>query len=80
MFLRADGSAGNVRSFHHPHGRYLAAFRKAGLDVLDCVEPCLEEEDLQALSGGLSGLAEEAFRSAWVGIPNALLWELMPRS
>ncbi len=80
LFLRADSSAGNVESFHHAHGRYLAAFRKAGLDVLQCVEPCLEEEDLQALSGGLSTLAEEAFRSAWIGIPNALVWELRPRA
>ncbi len=80
LFIRADGSVGNVESFHHPHGRYLAAFRKAGLEVLECVEPCLEEEDLQVLSGGLSTLAEEAFRLAWIGVPNALVWELMPRA
>ncbi len=53
--------------------------RKAGLEVIDCVEPPLEWEDLAALSGGLAGLAEEAFRSAWVGIPNALVWELVSR-
>lgn len=80
FFIGADGSAGNVQSFHHPHGRYLAAFREADLEVMDCVEPPLEEEDLAALSGGLVGLAEEAFRSAWVGIPNALVWELTRRS
>ena len=77
FFIGADGTAGNVQTFHHPHGRYLAAFRKAGLEVVDCVEPPLEREDLAALSGGLVGLAEEAFRSAWVGIPNALVFELV---
>ena len=76
LFLEADGSAGNVRTFHHSHGEYLAAFRQVGLEVVRCVEPTLEEQDMLALSGGLVSLAEEAFRSAWVGIPNALVWEL----
>jgi SAM-dependent methyltransferase len=80
LFIEAGGSLGNVRSFHHPHGRYLAAFRQAGLEVVDCVEPALEEEDLAPLSGGLSAIAEEAFRSAWVGLPNALVWELARRA
>jgi len=79
FFVGADGAAGNVRSFHHGHGRYHAAFRQADLEVMDCVEPQLEEEDLAALSGGLVAFAEEAFRSAWVGIPNALVWELLRR-
>src|SRR5512132_2072125 len=30
FFVDASGCAGNVRSFHHPHARYLAAFRRAG--------------------------------------------------
>jgi ubiquinone/menaquinone biosynthesis C-methylase UbiE len=76
LFIEADGSAGNVRSFHHSHADYLSAFRAAGLEVVRCVEPALEEEDLAALSGGLLSLAEEAFRTAWIGIPNALVWEL----
>ena len=79
LFIEADGSVGNVRTFHHTHARYLAAFRELGLEVVDCVEPPLEEEDLASLSGGLSSLAEEAFRSAWVGMPNALVWELVRR-
>ncbi len=76
LFIEADGSAGNVRSFHHAHGEYLEAFREVGLQVVRCVEPALEEQDLLALSGGLLTFAEEAFRSAWIGIPNALVWEL----
>ena len=77
FFIDASGRAGNVRSYHHPHARYLAAFRRAGLAVVDCVEPTIEPEDLGALSGGLVGFADEAFRTAWVGLPNALVWSLM---
>jgi SAM-dependent methyltransferase len=77
FFVGADGLAGNVETFHHPHGRYIDAFRRAGLGIESCVEPVIEAQDLHALSGGLLSFAEEAFRSAWVGIPNALVWELV---
>ena len=77
FFVDASGRAGNVRSFHHPHARYLAAFRRAGLAVVDCLEPAIEPQDVAALSGGLHGFAEEAFRTAWVGMPNALVWSLV---
>jgi SAM-dependent methyltransferase len=76
FFIGSDGAAGNVTTFHHPHSCYLAAFRAARLEIVDCVEPVVEEQDLAALSGGLLSLAEEAFRCAWVGLPNALVWEL----
>lgn len=76
LFLEGDGSAGNVRSFHHSHGEYLAAFQDVGLRVLRCAEPALEEQDLLALSGGLVRIVEDAFRSAWVGLPQAIVWEL----
>jgi ubiquinone/menaquinone biosynthesis C-methylase UbiE len=79
FFVDSAGDAGNVRSHHHRHADYLAAFRAAGLDVVDCAEPAIEEEDLAALSGGLSALAEAAFRAAWVGVPNALVWRLVRR-
>ena len=51
----------------------------AGLEVVDCAEPAIEEADLPALSGGLSSMAADAFRAAWVGIPNALVWQLARR-
>ena len=77
FFVDASGQAGNVRSYHHPHARYLAEFRRAGLAVVDCAEPALEPEDVTAMSGGLDGFAAEAFRTAWVGMPNALVWSLL---
>jgi ubiquinone/menaquinone biosynthesis C-methylase UbiE len=80
VFFDAGGAAGNVVSFHHSHASYLRAFRAAGLEVADCVEPVLEEEDLAPLSGGLSSFADEAFRSAWLGIPTALVWDLRRRA
>jgi ubiquinone/menaquinone biosynthesis C-methylase UbiE len=80
FFVDADGAAGSVRSFHHPFARYLAAFRAAGLDVVDCVEPVLEDEDIPAIAGGLNEFADEAFRTAWTGVPIALAWELVRRA
>jgi SAM-dependent methyltransferase len=79
FFVDSEGRPGNVRSFFHPHARYLAAFRRARLEVVDCVEPALEAEDIGALSGGLNAFADEAFRTAWIGVPNALVWELVRR-
>jgi SAM-dependent methyltransferase len=79
FFVDAEGAAGNVRSHHHGHADYLGAFRAAGLDVVDCAEPAIEEGDLAALSGGLLALAEAAFRTAWIGVPNALVWRLVRR-
>lgn len=79
FFVDAAGAAGNVRSHHHRHADYLTAFRAAGLEVLDCAEPAIEEEDLAALSGGLSDLAATAFRTAWLGVPNALVWQVARR-
>jgi ubiquinone/menaquinone biosynthesis C-methylase UbiE len=79
LFFGSDGRAGKVRSFHHPQSSYLAAFRGSGLNVVDCAEPVIDEADLAALSGGLSHVVEEAFRAAWVGIPNALVWQLVRR-
>ncbi|HZR81421.1 MAG TPA: class I SAM-dependent methyltransferase [Candidatus Binatia bacterium] len=80
FFVATDGTAGNVRSYAHLPSRYLAAFRAAGLEVVDCVEPAIEEQDLAALSGGMESLAAEAFRGAWIGMPNAIVWELVRRA
>lgn len=80
FFVGADGNAGNVQSYFHPLSSYLTAFRDAGLEVVDCVEPAIEEQDVPAISGGLAGFSEEAFRRAWVGVPNGLVWELGRRA
>ena len=79
FFVAADGASGHVRSFCHWHGEYLAAFAAAGLDVLRCVEPRVRETHLPALSGGFLDLAPDAFRDALLGLPLAIVWELVRR-
>jgi ubiquinone/menaquinone biosynthesis C-methylase UbiE len=77
FFIAADGRAGQVRSHPHLHADYLAAFAAAGLRVVRCVEPAAGEEEAALMSGGLIGVAPDAFRNALVGIPAALVWDLV---
>jgi|RhiMetdeSRZDD1v2_1073273.scaffolds.fasta_scaffold119208_3 ubiquinone/menaquinone biosynthesis C-methylase UbiE len=77
FFVAADGTAGRVRSYAHLHGEYLDAFAAAGLGVVRCVEPLLRADDVAVMSGGLMGVAPDAFRDALVGLPAALVWELV---
>ena len=77
FFIQSDGTAGNVRSHYHPHSTYLEAFDACGLTVRSCAEPCIEDDDVAAFSAGMTAFAEEAFRAAWTGVPNALIWELV---
>lgn len=76
FFVAADGTAGYVRSYAHTHAAYFAAFRTAGLSVEQCIEPTIDETGAAMMSGGLMDFASEAFRSALVGLPSALIWEL----
>jgi SAM-dependent methyltransferase len=77
FFVTEDGGAGSVRSYFHPHSAYLAAFRSSDLAIEQCVEPLNGEEEAAMMSGGMIGLAPEAFRSALVGLPQALIWQLL---
>jgi SAM-dependent methyltransferase len=76
FFIAADGSAGCVRSYTHTHAAYLAAFRRSRLVVEQCIEPPVSEEGVAMMSGGMMGLASEAFLTAFGGLPAALIWEL----
>lgn len=76
FFVAADGSAAYVRSYAHTHSAYFAAFRSAGLVVEQCIEPVTDEDGVVMLSGGMMDLAGEAFRTALLGLPAALIWEL----
>lgn len=79
FFVGGDGRPGMVRSFAHTHATYIAAFQAAGLDIRHCAEPLATDAELVAMSGGLSAMAEEAFRLAYLGLPIALVWELERR-
>jgi len=77
FFVAADGTAGRVRSYGHLHAEYLDAFAAAGLRVVRCVEPLLGADEVAIISGGLIGVAPDAFRDALIGLPAALVWDLV---
>lgn len=63
-----------VRSVIHQVGDYLAAFRGAGLSVLDCREPPVDENIVAAHVS--YPLFPEATRQAFLGLPFLLIWLL----
>jgi len=79
FFIDEDGRAARVRSYPHLHAHYLDAFAGAGLDVVGCREPPTGEEEVVLMSGGLMHVAPDAFRDAFLGLPGALVWDLVRR-
>ena len=71
VFPSGDGLA-YVRNYPHLHGTYLAAFKTAGLEVLDCLEAPMESD----FTTGMFAEASEAARAFWSDIPAALVWSL----
>jgi SAM-dependent methyltransferase len=73
-----DGQArfagGFVRNHVHLASAYLAAARRAGLAVVDCLEPLMRPED--ARGEPLHAFAPEAAMDALVGLPYLLIWDL----
>jgi ubiquinone/menaquinone biosynthesis C-methylase UbiE len=67
----------NVPSFRHGHAEYISAFVAADLEIQECFEPEMTEE--QAAIGPLFGIAPNAFRAGVVGVPMALIWLLRRR-
>ena len=63
-----------VRSVIHQIGEYLAVFRAAGLSVVDCLEPPVDEAVLASTPGHAS--YPEAARQAFDGTPYLLIWKL----
>jgi len=76
FFVAADGSAGYVTTYLHQHSAYLHAFQQTGLTVEHCVEPVFGESEVEMMSAGMMQMARDAFRSALVGVPGALVWLL----
>jgi ubiquinone/menaquinone biosynthesis C-methylase UbiE len=63
-----------VRSVIHQVGEYLTAFREAGLEVLDCLEPGTDENVVRAHAS--YGVFPDAARQALLGLPFLLIWRL----
>lgn len=78
FFRGADGSAGFVRNHRHVHGEYLDAFAAAGLEVRRCVEPRFgpAEVDMQSIA---ARHVPDAASAAYLGLPAALVWDLVRR-
>jgi SAM-dependent methyltransferase len=75
-FMDAEGQRGFVREHPHTHADYLAAFRLAGLRVLDCVEPPITEAEVQAKRRAFRHIPE-ATTAAYLGLPAVLVWHLV---
>ena len=76
LFQGADGAFGRVSGWVHRHEDYVAAFTATGLQIRACLEPVWGEAELPLLAGPLHGLAPEAVRAAFLGLPAALVWSL----
>ena len=72
-----DGSIGFTRNYIHQMSDYLAAFRRAGLHVVQCLEPQWGDEETATLGVGdhVPGLLEAAVK----GLPIVIVWELVKR-
>jgi ubiquinone/menaquinone biosynthesis C-methylase UbiE len=62
----------NVKSFVHTHSEYIASIVSADLEIRECHEPKMTEE--QASKGALFAVAPKAFLKGTVGMPMALIW------
>jgi ubiquinone/menaquinone biosynthesis C-methylase UbiE len=62
-----------VREHTHTHADYLAAFRAANLQLVNCVEPELTESEVEAKRRAF-GYVPEAALAAYVGLPAVLIW------
>ena len=69
---------GFVREHAHGHGDYLRAFRQAGLDVDDCLEPRFDQDALPSKRRAMQHIPE-ATRLAYEGLPAVLVWSLTRR-
>jgi SAM-dependent methyltransferase len=76
FFQDAQGAAGVVRGFGHLHGDYLFAFQEAGLIVRQCLEPRFGPSEA-AMQGPAAQFIPEAAQGAYVGVPGALIWDLL---
>jgi ubiquinone/menaquinone biosynthesis C-methylase UbiE len=64
----------NVKSYVHLHSEYVASFVAAHLEIQECHEPEMTEE--QAAKGPLYAIAPKAFLKGAVGMPMALIWRV----
>ena len=74
FFSEGDGNFAFVRNRVHMVSSYLAAFRAAGLSVLDCIEARIPADP--RFGGPAGQVLPEACVQATEGLPFVLIWEL----
>jgi ubiquinone/menaquinone biosynthesis C-methylase UbiE len=74
-FVDATGGHGVVRSHPHLHADYLDAFAATGLAVRRCREIRFGPDQVP-LSPAIVSIYPEAAKSAFVGFPAVLIWDL----
>jgi len=75
FFQDAAGGSGVVRGFAHRHSDYLRAFKQAGLEVEQCLEPVMTQKEVE-MQGLAATFVPAAAEAAYLGLPMALIWEL----
>ena len=75
-FQDAAGGAGVVQSYGHLHGDYLTAFQQSQLVIRQCLEPRIGPAEA-AMQGPATQFIPDAAAAAYVGLPGALIWELV---
>jgi ubiquinone/menaquinone biosynthesis C-methylase UbiE len=74
-FSDASGRRGFVREHPHTHADYWSAFRSAGLQVCDCLEPALTADHVRTKRRAFRHIPEATLR-AYVGLPGVLVWHV----
>jgi ubiquinone/menaquinone biosynthesis C-methylase UbiE len=77
FYQAADGSFGYVTNHFHSHGSYFEAFAAAGLTVQKCLDLLYTEAEAEMIGVGFPGVPREALQQAVVGLPGALVWQLV---
>ena len=73
FYTGGDGNSGIVRNHFHLPSVYLSAFREAGLEVTQCVEPLWGPEEARMLPW--VNERPELWESALAGFPIVVVWE-----
>jgi SAM-dependent methyltransferase len=78
FYTGADGQSGIVRNHLHLPSTYLSAFREAGLDVVDCLEPLWNTEE--ALKVPWVGARPDLWKATLADLPVVIVWETVRRA
>jgi SAM-dependent methyltransferase len=72
----AEGNGVEMPEYGNGHGAYIAAFREAGLTVVQCVEPRLSEAQARWNPSGEATPEDTALEEALAGQPGVFVWDV----